>query len=491
MPSDSRVSLRPSCDAPPSLAARRRFLACFGRRIRRATDELCATVGAEIGKAPAETLVADVLPLLASLDWHRRRLPQLLSPQSLGGRAWWQFGQRHRVLRAPVGRVAIIATWNYPIQLLGIQLSQAVAAGNRVCVKPSERCPSTHALLLSIAAEAAREAGLSDATLEVRDPTREAGARLLRDERFDHVVFTGSTSVGRAIAEIAATTLTPTTLELSGHDSSIVLADADPALAARTIWYAVTMNAGQTCMAPRRALVDRTIYRKFLAALAPFAAAARPLRLVDAAAAERCHELAQRAAAAGARSLAGTIEPADGALMRPMAIVDCPPEAALVEGDHFGPVIAVVPVDGLDGALKLHREVGQALATSVFTADAQAIAARAADFGSSFVTINDAVLPTVHPAAALAGRGASGWGASRGVAGLLALTREVTVSTTGRVRLPAELPDANVVAWIRRLMRLGGPPVRAEHVDETPRRRDVPNPASASEPCPSLSRSRA
>ena len=180
------------------------------------------------------------------------------------GGAWWSIGQRHQVERVPLGRIGIIATWNYPVQLLGVQLVQALAAGNRVVVKPSERTPRTQALLLDLA----RRAGLPEGTLDVLPATRDAGAAMLQHAEMDHLVFAGSTAVGRRIAEAAARRLLPSTLELSGRDTAFVLADADPALAARTIWSAVTMNAGQTCMAPRRVLVDSRVYERFLAALA-------------------------------------------------------------------------------------------------------------------------------------------------------------------------------------------------------------------------------
>ncbi|MBL9147692.1 MAG: aldehyde dehydrogenase [Phycisphaerae bacterium] len=435
----------------PSLAARRAFLAHLHRAVRARLDDLVAAVSREIGKPEFETVTGDIMPLLASIRWHRRHLPKLLGERRLGGKAWWQLGQRHRVQRVPVGDVAIIATWNYPIQLLGIQVVQAIAAGNRVTVKPSERTPLTQAILLELVATACRDAGLPGDTLRTTPATRDAGARLLAERRFDHIVFTGSTAVGRAIADIAARTLTPTTLELSGHDSAFVLDDADAALAARAIWHAATMNAGQTCMAPRRALVLPKAYGAFVAELARLAAAARPLPLVDEAAAQRCAALADDAIARGARSLLATAEPPRGRHLRPLALVDCPTDAPLFDGDHFGPLLAVTPVADFETALALHASVGHALATSVFTRSVGAIRRDAARFGSSFVTINDCVLPTAHPAASIAGGGSSGWGASRGAAGLLALTREVTVSTTGRLRTPLEPPSDSVKTWMRRL----------------------------------------
>ncbi len=440
-----------------SIATRERWLWAFARRIRLRHDELCSSVTEEIGKPAAETTLAELLPLLASIDWHRRAIRRELAPRRLGGAAWWQRGDRVWVERAPVGRVLIIATWNYPLQLLGIQLVQSIAAGNETWVKPSERSPRSQALLVRIAHDAMAEAGMPREALRLAPAHRTEGARLVREGHFDHILFTGSTSVGRSIAEVAAASLTPTTLELSGQDSAIVCADADARHAARSIWQALTMNAGQTCMAPRRVLVVRSAYRALLAELAPLAAAARPLRLIDEAAALRSFDVAADAVAGGGRSLSGIIERPIGASLRPLAIVDAPRTGELFRGEHFGPVIAIASVADVDEALALHAGVGQALSTSVYTRSPQAVRARAGEFGSSFVTINDSVRPTAHPAAAIVGRGSSGWGASRGRSGLLALTREVTVTSRGLFTSPPEMPSPSVLRWIRRFAGLAAP----------------------------------
>lgn len=171
--------------------------------------------------------------------------------------------------------------------------------------------------------------------------------------------------------------------------------------------------------------------------------------------ADRCVALAQDAVARGGRPLNGVLEAAHGGAMRPMAVDGCPRDCELVRGAHFGPVLAVVPVDGLQDALEMHRAVGQHLATSVYTGSPDAVLgdpALLAALGSSNVTINDSILPTAHPATAITGSGPSGWGPSRGAAGLLALTREVTVSSTSAlVRTPLDEPEPRVQAWLRRL----------------------------------------
>lgn len=412
------------------LESRVRWLRAFRDRVATRRDDLVGLCVEEVHKTSWEALTADVLPLLASIKWHERYARRVLRERRLPGAPWWTLGQRHREVRAPLGTVGIIATWNYPIQLLGIQVVQALAAGNRVVVKPSERSPRAQEMLLSLAIDA----GLPSGQLEWTDASREAGARMLRDRRFDHVVFTGSTAVGREIARWAAETLTPTTLELSGRDSAFVLDDADPVIAARSIWNGATTNAGQTCMAPRRALVDRAIYLRFLNALAPLAAGAKPRRLIDEDAAKRVIEFASDACARGGRSITGTLEPRSGDRVTPVAIVDCPDDAPLVEGDHFGPALAIVPVESIDHALAIHARCDQHLATSVFTRSKRRARSIASSITTTTVTVNDCLIPTGHPASSISGRGRSGWGESRGVAGLVAMSRPVHLSMTARFR---------------------------------------------------------
>lgn len=418
-------------------------------------DALCAAVEADIGKPAWEAMTQELFPLSAALQWHARRAPALLASRPVGGRPWWLLGQRHWAYRVPAGHVLILATWNYPLQLMGIQLVQAVMAGNRVTVKPSERSPRSQALLLQLAVQAAQEAGMHAGQITAAEATREAGAALLRAQRFDHVLFTGSTRVGRQVAAVCAEALTPCTLELSGADTAIVLADAPMQQAARSIWHALSMNAGQTCMAPRRVLVERSALGRFLAEIRPLAAAAKPVHLADAAMAHTCAALVRSAVDAGGHPLSGVAEPALGDALRPQAVVDCPRNHELCRGEHFGPVLAILGVQELEEAVAVHRAGGQHLATSLYTCHPDRVLRNGRllhQLGSSVVTINDTVLPTGHPGVPIEGRGLSGWGPSRGEAGLLALTRQVVVSRTSlRLRTPLDTPAAGVQRWLARL----------------------------------------
>lgn len=405
-----------------------------------AEGSLCRLAEDEVGKPRAETLTAEIIPLLGACRWIERRGRRLLAPRRVRGGGLLGIGQQVVEQRAPLGRVAVIATWNYPIGLLGTQLVQGLAAGNEVLVKPSEHAPRTQHRLMDLMIEA----GLPRGALARVEATREAGRAMLAGRRdlggeraLDHVVFTGSTSVGCAIAETLAPRLVPSTLELSGRDSAFVLADADARLAARTIWWAVTANAGQTCMAPKRALVDEAVYERFLIELSQPAAGARPRALISPEAARACFDQAVDAVDAGGRSLSAVLEPPKGRVFRPLAIVDCPSDAELVEGATFGPVLAVIPVRRVEDALAIHHRCDQHLATSVFSRDEERARALAPRLGATTVTINDCVIPTAHPAVSIGGRGMSGWGVSRGRAGLLAMTRPVYVSRTSRwIRVP-------------------------------------------------------
>lgn len=464
----------------PPIHDRLAWLKAFRDELRAHQPELCALASHEVGKTRFEALTADIMPLLASCSWHLGNARRLLRPRRVRGGGifglhLFGLGTRAERRRLPVGRVLVIATWNYPVQLVGVQLVQALMAGNEVVVKPSERAPRTQERLLALAIGCADRIPSMRGRISVRPATREAGRAVLAEERFDHVVFTGSTAVGRAIAEVCAARLVPTTLELSGSDSAIVLADADVKAAARAVFVGFTTNAGQTCMAPRRALVARPVYGAFCDELARLVAGARVATLVDADAAQKAHAAAAAAVAAGGRSLAGALEPANGRSMRPVAVVDCPAEGELFLGRHFGPALAVRAFDSLDEAMELHARSAQHLATSIWTRGSDAsVAARVRACGSSLVHLNAVLVPSAHPAVALGGHGASGWGVSRGESGLLALTREVTVTRSGPLaQPPVHEPDERAQRYFSRFLSW---PVRPREVPASTAQSTVPHP---------------
>ncbi len=418
---------------PPPLRERLAWVARFRRLVGLHERDLCGLMGAELAKPRFEAFASDVLPLLAACRFVERRAPKVLRARRAPGTPLWLPGSRVEVRRVPLGDVAIIATWNYPVQLLGVQLVHALAAGNRVTAKPSERVPRTQARLLELALEAHPGEG----SLAWTHATREEGERLLASRRFDHVVFTGSTEVGREVASRAAGALTPCTLELTGRDSAFVLEDADASLAAASLLGALAMNAGQTCIAPRRVFVHERVHDRFAEALDRLVTGSPAREVIDAGAADLCRRVIADAIARGARLAGASADPA-GPALRPVFLLDCPPDALAAHGRLFGPVCAVIRVASIDQALAMHGAIDQHLSAAIFTRDRRAADALAPRLNASLVCVNDCVLPLAHPGCSLAGNGASGMGVTRGEAGLLAMTRPVCV-TRGRALARASL----------------------------------------------------
>ncbi|MFK7884342.1 MAG: aldehyde dehydrogenase family protein [Phycisphaerales bacterium] len=420
------------------------WIARFRRAVAGELTPLCELIQEELGRGKFESMTSDIVPFLSACRWTERHSKKILASKKLPGRTIWQLGQRHRVDRAPLGDVGIIATWNYPIQLLGVQLIHAIAGGNRVLVKPSERSPKTQIRLL----ELAREAGLGANRLDWTAATREAGESMLRAHRFDHVVFTGSTQVGRVIAGHLSQTLTPSTLELSGCDSALVLSDADVDLAADAIGFALLLNSGRTCMAPRRVIVNRSVSNDLIQALERSLSRPELPPPFDDFGDPAISDLVQSAIADGGQEIGHSRH------MRARVVANCSRSAELAKGEHFGAALGVLSVDSDEEVFSMHQAFRQRLATSVFSRRLANRMGLVTSCGSGIVTVNDCVIPTGHPGVGIGGIGESGWGVSRGAEGLLSMTRSVYVSKTGsRVRVPTQPPGERAQRGIERFVR--------------------------------------
>lgn len=407
-------------------------------------DRLCDTVAQDIGKPVSETLAGDILPLAAACRFLERQASRLLNPRAVARRLRpiWLPGQRDTVHRRPHGVVGIIGTWNYPIFLNGVQLVQALTAGNGVLWKPSEMAERSAALLFDVIGQT----GYPSDLVQLLPATREAGAELAQ-AAIDHVAFTGSAATGRQLARTLGERLVSSSLELSGCDPLFVLEDADIELAARAAWFGATVNRGQTCLAVRRALVHNDHYGAFLDALRPLVRSARPVRLVMEREAQNARRLLDDALAAGARLLVDPAQSDSGDLFAPTVVIDARPEMALCREASFAPILAVMPYTTLEQALQFNAHCPYGLGASIFardTARAQQLAAR---LRTGVVTVNEAIVPTAHPATPLGGRGLSGWGATQGAEGLLEMTVPQVVSvSSGRFRPHYELgtePEAD------------------------------------------------
>ncbi|MCC2662361.1 MAG: aldehyde dehydrogenase [Geminicoccaceae bacterium] len=396
------------------------------RRLRRrlATDAeaLIATLAGRPGRSPGESVAAELLPLADACRFLERSAERLLAPRRIGrrGRPAWLFGHAAEIWREPLGVVLVIAPDNYPLLLPGVQLLQALAAGNTVLVKPAPGCSAPLALLL----ETMRRDGLPSGVAQLLGEDIEDARRALR-AGVDHVVLTGSAETGRAVLAELAPRLTPATMELSGCDAAFVLPGANLGMVADALAFGLRLNGGATCIAPRRVFVTRGEAAALERQLGPRLAALEPAPI-----AERARSLL-RPLLAEAESRGARFVPARPGLDAPRfaatALFDADPGSALLRADVFAPILAVVAVEDMADAVRLNGLCSYALGASIFgPADMARALAREVDAGS--ITINDLIVPTADPRLPFGGRRASGFGVTRGADGLLALTRVKTVA---------------------------------------------------------------
>lgn len=421
--------------------ARRLAVIARARRLLAARGEALAALVPQ--RAAADTLVAEVLPLAESARWLVREAPRLLAPQRPPGRRpAWLAGVRAEIRREPFGAVLVLAPANYPLFLPGVQAMQALAAGNAVCAKPA---PGQGAVLHAFATLLA-DAGLPAGLLQVLGEDVETG-RAAAAAGFDLVLLTGSAATGEQVLAACARTLTPTVPELSGCDAAFVLPGADLAVVADCLAYGLRLNGGATCIAPRRVFVPRaqaagleTLLAERLPGIPPAAVPAHVAARLDALVAEAC--------AAGARLVA----PAPSGA--PAVLADAAPGTALLREDVFAPWLALVPVEDAEDALAAAACCPYALGASVFGPEAQA-RALADRVRAGSVCVNDVIAPTADPRLPFGGRGRSGFGATRGAEGLLALTQVKAVSVRrGRFRPHLAAPQDGDEARFAALLAL-------------------------------------
>lgn len=344
-------------------------------------------------------------------------------------------------VRQPAGVVLGIAPWNAPVILAVRAIALPLACGNTVVLKGSEVSPATHGLII----EALQEAGLPNGVVNfVTNAPADAGAvveAMIAHPAVRRVNFTGSTRVGRIIAQTCATYLKPAVLELGGKAPLLVLADADIDAAVDGAAFGAFANSGQICMSTERIIVDESIADAFVAKLAA-RAAALPLgdprkgpavlgSVVDMSTVERCNHLIDDALAKGAKLLCGG--KATSTLMPATLLDHVTPDMLIYAEESFGPVKGIVRVSGDDAAVACANDNAYGLSSAVFSRDVARAMNVARRIESGICHING---PTVHDEAQMpfGGVKASGFGRFGGRAGVAEFTelRWMTVQTTPR-----------------------------------------------------------
>ena len=404
---------------------------------------LADAVNADFGvRSHHLTEVADLFVLRALIGQLHKNLPRWMKLQKVATPVYLQPASAY-IQRQPLGVVGVISPWNYPLQLALGPVATALAAGNRVMLKPSELTPTTSALMADLV-QASFHADEFCVVLGDADV-----AHNFASLAFDHLFFTGSTAVGRKVAAAAAVNLTPTTLELGGKSPCIIDASCDLADAAVKIAHGKLLNAGQTCIAPDYVLLPRGREQAFADAFAVAVARLFP-RIVgnpdySSIVSERQHarlqSLLDQARAQGAQ--VQVIEPqADlpAAVrsvrqMSPVLVFNVQPGLRLMEEEIFGPILPVVAYDTLEEAIDFITARPRPLALYWFGRDTVARDRVLNNTVSGGVTVNDTLMHVAHDNLPFGGVGESGWGAYHGETGFLRFTQQKAVLVQSRLSL--------------------------------------------------------
>ncbi len=330
------------------------------------------------------------------------------------------------VVSKPVGVVGAIVPWNYPQTLALFKLAPLLAAGCTVVMKPS---PET-VLDSLILAEAIIEAGLPPGVVNIVPGGREVGAYLVEHPNVDKIAFTGSSASGRTIARRCGELLRPVTLELGGKSAAIVLDDADFSNATEALFAATLANNGQTCNIGTRVLAPRSHYDEVLEVFSGLAGALQVGDSLDPATQigplasarqrERVEGYIEKGRAEGARVVAGGGRPAEldrGWFVEPTIFADVDNSHTIAREEIFGPVLAVIPYEGVDQAVAIANDSEFGLGGSVWTADHERAEAVARRVQTGSIGINHYMLDPVGP---FGGVKASGLGRELGPEGLAA-----------------------------------------------------------------------
>jgi benzaldehyde dehydrogenase (NAD) len=344
-------------------------------------------------------------------------------------------------VRQPAGVVLGLAPWNAPVILAVRAIALPLACGNTVVLKGSEICPATHGLIIAAMQEAGLPRGTVNFVTNAPADAAQVVEAMIAHPKVRRVNFTGSTRVGRIIAETCARYLKPSVLELGGKAPLVVLDDADIEAAAHAAAFGAFANSGQICMSTERIIVDESIADAFVARLGE-RARALPLgdprkgpvvlgSVVDMSTVERCNALIDDALAKGAKLVCGG--KAENTLMPATLLDHVTPDMRLYHDESFGPVKGIVRVRGEEAAVASANDNAYGLSSAVFSRDTARAWRVAQRIESGICHING---PTVHDEAQMPFGGVkeSGFGRFGGKAGIAEFTelRWITMQTAPR-----------------------------------------------------------
>lgn len=380
-------------------------------------DQFVSAISDDFSNRPAhETRAFDVLTTLAEIRVARKNLRKWMKTKRIKT-PLYLLPARARLMPQPLGVVGIISPWNFPLNLSLVPAVGAIAAGCRVMIKPSELSPKTSRLLAEMIESvfSAEEICVIEGEADV--------AAAFSALPFDHLFFTGSTAVGRKVAEAAAKNLTPVTLELGGKSPAVIMPSADMNSAARRIAWGKLSNAGQICVAPDYVMVPRKSVNEFVALVQQWSATFYPegtnddgyTHIISERHRARLAALVEEANNTEAKVVSAMTNADSDTRAFPLTlIIDPPPNSTVMQEEIFGPILPIIPFDEPSEAIEFVSERDHPLALYVFAQDREEQNLWLESSISGGVTVNDTVIHTGFDTLPFGGVGSSGYGGYHG-----------------------------------------------------------------------------
>lgn len=454
---DQLIRLRQAClsHPMPSLTERRTRLTQLKGALLAHKQALCDALALDYGQRSGyDSLIADILPCVMQINYSLKRL-----------KGWMRPERRHpglllaparvEVHYQPLGVVGIMVPWNFPVMLSLGPLIGAIGAGNRAMIKLSEFTPRTNAVLRTLLGEV-----FADDEVMVIEGDAELAAAFSALP-FDHLVFTGSTAVGRRVMAAAAPHLTPLTLELGGKSPCLIAPDIPMALAVERMIFGKSLNAGQICVAPDYVLLPRgqeqafvEAYRSHFTRLYPKGLASPDYgSVVNAQQYARLTAWLDEARQAGAQIHPCTSPARDDSAHRlaPHLLTEVPDHCQVMQQEIFGPLLPIVPYDSLDEAIAYVAARPRPLALYLMSLDETLQRRLIRETHAGGMAINESLFQAAADDAPFGGIGPSGMGHYHGREGFLTFSKAKTVLRRGRFS-PGGLIHPPYRRWYQRLM---------------------------------------
>ncbi len=439
---------------------RDRALKALARSIRRRRDDIISAIDADFGgRSRHETLSAEIFTSVAAIRHTLTHLRDWMEPEDRPT-FWAMRPSRCQVRYQPLGVVGVISPWNYPVYLAISPIAAAISAGNRVMLKPSELTPKTSDLLAEILHES-----LGPDIVAVITGDHTVGAAFSRLP-FDHLLFTGSTGVGRRVMAAASDNLTPVTLELGGKSPVVLHGSYSVKAAAKRIIYGKLLNAGQTCIAPDYVLCPRDRVGPLVEALKAEVARRYPTlkdnpdytAVINDRHRDRLAALLSDAEEKGAELV--TINPAGedlsgGRRMAPTLVLNPTADMEIMKEEIFGPLLPIVPCDSVEAALDYVNDHPRPLALYYFDRSRRRARRVLDQTTSGGVTINDTILHVSQEDLPFGGVGPSGMGAYHGFEGFETFSHKKAVLHQSALALTPMIirpPYGRLLSLVMRLL---------------------------------------